>query len=135
MSFEVTKTIYFSYGHRLMSYDGPCKNLHGHNAKVEITLASETLNGKGMVADFGDIKKKLKRWIDDNWDHRFILCQKDPLFSALKKLDPAVIAVPVNPTAENLAKILYEKAKTLGLPVRSVTFWETESSSAIYKDS
>ena len=132
---KVSKVLSFSYGHRLINYDGKCKNLHGHNAKVEIVLASQTLDAKGMVFDFGDVQKKLKGWIDQNWDHRMILSENDPLLPALRKTDPTVTAIAANPTAENLAKMLFEKAKELDLPVAGISFWETESSKAYYSES
>jgi len=131
----VSKVLSFSYGHRLINYDGKCKNLHGHNAKVEIVLASQALDVKGMVFDFGDVQKKLKGWIDQNWDHRMILSESDPLLAVLRKTDPTVTTITTNPTAENLAKILFEKAKELDLPIVEISFWETENSKATYSAS
>jgi len=132
---KVSKVLSFSYGHRLINYDGKCKNLHGHNAKVEIVLASQALDVKGMVFDFGDVQKKLKGWIDQNWDHRMILSESDPLLAVLRKTDPTVTTITTNPTAENLAKILFEKAKELDLPIVEISFWETENSKATYSAS
>lgn len=134
MPYIVTKTIAFCYGHRLVNYDGPCKNLHGHNAKVEIEIESKTLNRQGMVLDFSQIREKLKNWIDKNLDHRMILSRDDLKHVQLKKLDPTVVVLEVNPTAENLARLIFKKAKNLGLPVNAVTFWETESSKASYRE-
>ena len=51
----VTKRIDFCYGHRLLDYDGVCRNLHGHNAVVEIDIRTETLDARNMVVDFGDM--------------------------------------------------------------------------------
>lgn len=135
MPYKAIKAIEFSYGHRLINYTGKCKNLHGHNAKVEVVIVSKKLDEKGMVLDFVEIKNKLKRWIDENWDHRMILCEKDPLLPALRGTDPTITTIATNPTAENLAKILFEKAKELSLPVAEIIFWETESSKAAYSES
>lgn len=134
MPYIVTKTLTFCYGHRLLNYEGPCKNLHGHNAKVDIEIASKALNQKGMVLDFSQIRKKLKNWIDQNLDHRMILSRDDPKLAALRKLDSTVVALEANPTAENLASFIFKKAKELGLPVSAVTLWETESSKASYRE-
>lgn len=131
---KVAKTLHFSYGHRLINYSGKCKNLHGHNAKVEILIESQKLNPKGMVFDFGEIKKKLKKWIDQNWDHRMLLAKEDPLLPTIKKIDKTVVTLPFNPTAENLAKALFQKSRKLGLPVSEISFWETETSRASYSE-
>ncbi len=71
--FHVTKLIDFCYGHRLLKYEGKCRHLHGHNGRVEIRLRGDTLDERGMLMDFGDVKETMKRWIDDNLDHRMIL--------------------------------------------------------------
>lgn len=134
MPYIVTKTLTFCYGHRLFNYEGPCKNLHGHNAKVDVEIASKALNRQGMVLDFSQIRKKLKNWIDKNLDHRMILSRDDPGGVRLKKLDPTVVVLEANPTAENLARLIFKKAKELGLPVTAVTLWETESSKASYRE-
>ena len=55
--YVVTKRIDFCYGHRLLNYEGKCKYLHGHNGRVEIELEGERLDDRGMVTDFGDIKR------------------------------------------------------------------------------
>ena len=77
-AFRVSKSIDFCYGHRLLDYEGKCRHLHGHNGRVEIELEGDRLDSRGMVVDFGDIKKGMKRWIDDNLDHRMILRSDDP---------------------------------------------------------
>ncbi|MBI4064594.1 MAG: 6-carboxytetrahydropterin synthase [Elusimicrobia bacterium] len=132
MPYRVTKLITFSYGHRLLNYDGPCRNLHGHNGKIEIILERPGLDARGMVIDFSEIRQKIKKWVDDNWDHRLILNAKDPGLKELRKLDPAVVPIEANPTAENLARFLFEKTKKLGFPVKEIKIWETESSWASY---
>ena len=133
MKHRVAKILSFSYGHRLVNYDGLCKNLHGHNARVEIELEADVLNKLGMVVDFVEIKEKLKNWIDENLDHRMLINKSDPWLATLQKLDPSVKAVPFNPTAENLAQLILEKGREMGLAVGLVRFWETESSNAVYE--
>ncbi|MFA6029435.1 MAG: 6-carboxytetrahydropterin synthase [Elusimicrobiota bacterium] len=131
--FAVTKLIHFCYGHRLLDYQGKCRNLHGHNAVVEVTLEKPSLDSRGMAVDFEDIKAVLKLWIDAELDHRMILSAQDPLLPVLKQHDQAVVAFPGNPTAEALAKHIHEYARSRGLPVASVKFWETPSCCASYR--
>lgn len=133
--FRVTKEIHFCYGHRLLNYSGKCRYLHGHNGKVEVELSAEKLDEKGMVRDFTEIKQILQTWIDETLDHRMILNRKDPLREILQKAGEPLFFTDENPTAENIAKLIYETAKTKGLPVTSVTLWETPNSFAVYTES
>src|SRR4029077_3624065 len=79
LMYRVTQQIDFCYGHRLLNYDGKCKFLHGHNGRVVISMEGETLDERGMLADFTDIKRSLRGWINDALDHRMILHRDDPL--------------------------------------------------------
>ena len=132
--FKVLKEIHFCYGHRLLDYDGKCAHPHGHNGKVEIELFSTSLDKRGMVFDFGDIKEIIQRWIDNELDHKMILRKDDPLIKNLKDLKEPYFEMTENPTAENLAKLIYTYAKSKKLPISRVTFWETYSSSATYSE-
>jgi 6-pyruvoyltetrahydropterin/6-carboxytetrahydropterin synthase len=130
--FRVTKIIHFCYGHRLIHYEGKCRTLHGHNAKVEIELASTTLDARGMVADFNEIKTKLQSWLDATWDHKLLLHVKDPIAPSLKALGEPPVLIEDNPTAETLARLIFEQAQRLGFPIVCVRFWETPTSYATY---
>lgn len=132
--FRVTKIIDFCYGHRLLKYNGPCAHPHGHNGRVEIELAADTLDEKGMVQDFSEIKNKIKTWIDSNLDHRMLLNQSDVMIPFLKEHRDPYFVMEENPTAENIAKLIYRYAKSQGFPVYEVRLWETESSFAVYRD-
>ncbi|VAX36309.1 6-carboxy-5,6,7,8-tetrahydropterin synthase [hydrothermal vent metagenome] len=132
--FQVTQEIHFCYGHRLLNYEGKCKHLHGHNARAIITLERETLDDKGMVVDFSDIKKTIRTWIEDELDHRMILSEKDPVLPMLRELGEPLFVTPCNPTAENIAKIIFDYAKEKGLPVVEVRLWETAKSFATYQE-
>ena len=131
--YRVTKIIHFSYGHRLMDYEGKCASLHGHNGRVEITLCAKSLDKRGMVVDFGDLKRTIELWVDKNLDHRMILREDDPLIPNLEKVGEKVFKMKENPTAENLARLIFEEVESLGFPVEEVRFWETESSFATYR--
>jgi 6-pyruvoyltetrahydropterin/6-carboxytetrahydropterin synthase len=131
--FRVTKEIHFCYGHRLLNYDGKCRHLHGHNGKAVVTIEGSQLDRLGMVVDFTRIKKLLGSWIDDQLDHRMILHRDDPALPDLKRLGEPVVIVDVNPTAENIAKMIFDHAREAGLEVVEVVLWETENSFATYR--
>ena len=131
--FQVTREIDFCYGHRLLDYDGKCKNLHGHNGKVLITLETPSLDGLGMVLDFADIKRVIQKWIDDELDHRMILRRDDPLVDVLRQAHEPLVLIDENPTAENLAKLIADFGVNEGFPVVEVRFWETPHCAATYR--
>jgi 6-pyruvoyltetrahydropterin/6-carboxytetrahydropterin synthase len=130
--FYVTREIEFCYGHRLLEYEGKCRHLHGHNGKALITLAAEGLDPQGMVLDFGEIKEVVSRWIDENLDHRMILRRDDPAVALFERLDEPLYLLDVNPTAENLAKLIFDVAAARGFPVVEVRLWETPKCYATY---
>lgn len=130
--YSVTKRIDFCYGHRLLDYDGICKHPHGHNAVAEIEIAADVLDRRNMVADFSDIKHLVKAWVDRELDHRMILRQDDPLVAVLRSMGEPVYVVESNPTVERIARLIFEVARTEGLPVSKVTVWETPTSWATY---
>jgi 6-pyruvoyltetrahydropterin/6-carboxytetrahydropterin synthase len=130
--FRVTKEIWFCYGHRLLNYNGKCAHLHGHNGKAVITVETPKLDELGMVIDFSIMKKVLGRFIDDTLDHTMILHEADPVVPLLKAAGERFYLMNVNPTAENLAKLIYDRAAAEGYPVVEVTLWETENSFATY---
>ena len=132
--FKVVREIHFSYGHRLLHYQGKCANLHGHNARVLVEVSSQMLNPQGMVMDFYKIREAIETWIDKTMDHKTILCDKDPLAAILKDAGESVVMISENPTAEVLAKWIFEEARRMLLPVSRVTLWETEDSAAIYHE-
>ena len=131
--FHVTKLIDFCYGHRLLKYEGKCRHLHGHNGRVEIRLRGDTLDERGMLMDFGDVKETMKRWIDDNLDHRMILCRDDPALDYIRQAGELHYAIDENPTTEVIAKLIYDKGREIGLPIVEVVLWETPTSFAAYR--
>jgi 6-pyruvoyltetrahydropterin/6-carboxytetrahydropterin synthase len=131
--FQVTRELRFCYGHRLLEYDGKCRHLHGHNGRAVITLQAASLDPLGMVMDFSKIKRIVGGWIDSHLDHRMILRKDDPALPELRRLNEPVHIVDVNPTAENLAKMIYDYAVSQGFPVTEVILWETEEAFATYR--
>jgi 6-pyruvoyltetrahydropterin/6-carboxytetrahydropterin synthase len=130
--FEVTREIDFCYGHRLLEYEGKCRHLHGHNGRVVITLRGQTLDRCGMLVDFGEIKRRVQHWIDENLDHNMLLRRDDPLVPHLVELGERFFLMDVNPTAENIARLIHDHAAEAGLPVASVCLWETPRCHASY---
>ena len=130
--YKVTKVINFCYGHRLLNYKGKCCNLHGHNGKVEIELFSENLDKIGMVLDFAQIKDIIEEWIEENLDHKLLLSKDDPMVKILRENNEIVYIMETNPTAEAIAKLIYDFAVSRKLPVSEVRFWETDNSFAVY---
>ena len=130
--FKVTRVIHFCYGHRLLNYSGKCRYLHGHNGRVEIELSTAKLDRLGMVRDFEEIKRSVQGWIDEHLDHKMILNARDPILATLQKLGEPCFVLEENPTAEAIAKHIFDVAKRMKLPVTSVKLWETEHSFAAY---
>ena len=99
-----------------------------------IVLESEVLDNRGMLVDFSDIKRHVAGWIDANLDHRMILNEADPVVPLLVAQHEPMYLIPANPTAENIAKLIYDFAKSHNLPVKEVSLWETFKSYASYSE-
>lgn len=175
----ISVEIPFCYGHRVVGHTGKCRHLHGHNGKAVVVLRTFVLNELDMVVDFKDVKNLVKNWIDNWWDHNFLVHKNDPLVRTLKILEhlnseerafkaglteelvppsPSELlgvrtAVAYNkqlyvmkngePTAENMAKELFDKVTELlgdttdkgstRVSVEEVRIAETESTWASYR--
>ena len=132
--FQVTREMLFCYGHRLLNYEGKCRHLHGHNGRVVVTLEGPSLDDRGMLLDFSDIKRILQSWIDQNLDHNMLLHRDDPVLPLLQERGERVYLMDVNPTAENIAKLIFDHGREQGLPIVQVTLWETENCCATYRE-
>ena len=130
--YSVTREISFCYGHRLLEYDGKCRHLHGHNGRAVITLTAAGLDKLGMVMDFTQLKRIVGGWIDGNLDHKMLLHKDDPALAFLLAQKEPVFVMEVNPTAENIAKLIFDFAASQGFPVAEVKLWETDTSCAAY---
>jgi 6-pyruvoyltetrahydropterin/6-carboxytetrahydropterin synthase len=131
--FRVTREIDFCYGHRLLDYEGKCRHLHGHNGRAVISIESEALDHRGMVLDFSHVKTVMSHWIDENLDHRMILRRDDPAVPALRKLGEPMYLIDTNPTAENIAKLIFEVGVQHGFPVVETRLWETPRCVATFR--
>lgn len=132
MAAEVTVKVFFEAAHRLHNPDrdpewnrrvfGKCNNPngHGHNYALEVTVAGEVDPDTGYLIDMKDLKDVLRRTVVDQCDHRHL------------NLDVTWLA-GVNPTAENLARVFFERvapALPPGVGLRRLTVHETERNSA-----
>lgn len=131
--FRVTREIDFCYGHRLLNYDGKCKYLHGHNGRAVIAIEAESLDARGMVLDFSDIKRVVSGWIDAHLDHRMILHREDALVPVLRSHGEPLYLMDCNPTAENIAKLIHDFAASQGIPIVETRLWETPRCFATYR--
>ena len=131
--YRVTCQIDFCYGHRLLNYQGKCRHLHGHNGRAVISIESEQLDARGMVLDFTDIKRVVSGWIDQTLDHRMILHEDDPAVPSLRELGEPLHLIQTNPTAENIARLIYDFAADNGFPIVEVKLWETPRCCATYR--
>jgi len=119
--FEVSVEETFSAGHALRGYQGKCENPHGHNYRVSVKVEGEQLDSIGLLFDFVHLKRILRDLIADI-DHKFLNDQAP--FDA------------INPSAENIAKFLYEEAskKMRQMPnaprIKAIRVWETDVTSA-----
>ena len=145
----VTKEINWCSAHRLRKgYVGKCSNIHGHNYKAEITFNSTTLDIFDMVVDFGNIKKLVGEWIDENWDHTLLVLKDDvELIDFCKSSGSKYWVCVHNATAEYMSCFLYNLIKKFlssnhlelfpdnkKYDIYSVKVWETDSSFAEYKE-
>ncbi|PIR39578.1 MAG: 6-carboxy-5,6,7,8-tetrahydropterin synthase [Alphaproteobacteria bacterium CG11_big_fil_rev_8_21_14_0_20_39_49] len=103
-----TRKLHFDSAHRIVNHESKCKYVHGHRYVVDATFAAKELDDLGRIVDFGVIKEKLGKWVDDNWDHNIILWEKDKSLGDVieKQTNQKVFYLPTNPTAENIADYL-----------------------------
>jgi 6-pyruvoyltetrahydropterin/6-carboxytetrahydropterin synthase len=140
MSITIMRKVSFCAGHRLLNHENKCANVHGHNYLVEFYVTGNEVDEIGRVVDFAVINRLFKGWIDEHWDHGFLLWDEDKeAIAALNLIRPnRLYLLPYNPTAENLARYLLEvvappliaSIKGYDLRMSKVVVWETENSSA-----
>jgi 6-pyruvoyltetrahydropterin/6-carboxytetrahydropterin synthase len=122
--FEVSVDETFAAAHNLREYKGKCEDLHGHNYKVRVVVAGKELDSVGLLYDFVHLKQVIQSVIR-SMDHKYL--NELPPFDRL------------NPSAENIARHIYDRASEQlkpaanGAGISSVTVWETETSAATYR--
>lgn len=126
-----------SCGHRVVGHESKCKYLHGHNYRIHFHCSANKLDAIGRVIDFQEIKIKLCDWLEERWDHKFLIWVNDPLLDEFVNgpFWSSIVTLPFNPTAENMAKYLGEivakdQLKDSGIEVVRVIVEETRKCSA-----
>jgi 6-pyruvoyltetrahydropterin/6-carboxytetrahydropterin synthase len=115
--FEIMIETTFDAAHRLLNYEGVCERLHGHTYKVQVRFRSSVLQESGIALDF-KIAKKMVNDVTDYFDHQYI--NELPEFSV------------DSPSAEIIAKCIYERVKRECSLIYNVSVWETPTSCATY---
>lgn len=139
-----------STGHRVVGHENKCRHLHGHNYRIHFVCEAGDLDTVGRVIDFGVIKEKLCMWVENNWDHKFLAWEQDPVIREHYDVlgsgpqgEPAglfgesIVFTPFNPTAENMAQHLVEvigpqQLAGTGVTLTSVRIEETAKCSASF---
>lgn len=129
----ITRRLEIDVGHRVFGHEGKCAKLHGHRLTVEAEATAPKLDRVGRVIDFGAIKQRLGSWLDEKWDHGFILWGEDEAaIEAVLGINgwEKTFLLPNNPTSENLANYLLEIVCPLlfadsGITIVSITVHET----------
>ena len=130
----------FDSAHFLAQYEGKCRNIHGHRWTIKVEIYGEDLQEsgscRGMLVDFGDLKKYLKE-LADYYDHALII-EKDSMreltLNVLKGDGFRIIEVEFRPTAENFAKYFYNYFKDKGFLVKNIFVYETLNNCATYSE-
>lgn len=137
MNYKITRKFSFEYAHKLnLDYDSPCSNIHGHSAKVYVSLISNELNKNGMVVDFKKLSF-INDFLHDTYDHTLLVCDRK---SVPNNLLTRTLVLDNNPTAENIAfditQFIIKKIKNSeefkNIVRIKVTVFETENNSATY---
>ena len=121
--YELTVERTFAAAHHLRGYGGPCARVHGHNYRVQVTVAGAQLDQQGMLIDFGQLKSICAEVIGE-LDHTDL--NQHPVFAA------------ANPSSENLARHIFGQIagqlKGSGVCLAAVTVWESDTSRVTYAE-
>ena len=142
--YYIKKHFSFAAGHRLSKHGGLCKNIHGHNYDVWVTIRSPKLNESDMVMDFGDLKGIVQPYLNQ-YDHCLIVNQKDvqwmnPLVEEMKFKATIMDHEDRDPTAEVMAEVFFKFISDLftrmfdDVQVDQVEVFENPNSSAVYRE-
>jgi len=130
----------FDSAHFLAGYNGKCANIHGHRWKIEAVVESDALiadgEKSGMIMDFSDFKKEV-RALAKSFDHVLIYERgslRETTLAALNEENFRLIEVGFRPTAENFAEYFFGILRSKGLPMKSVTVYETPENCAVYEE-
>lgn len=143
----ISKEIWWDMGHRVPNHKSKCRNLHGHRYKAEIIMVGDVVwekwvSDEWMVIDFSDIKTIANWYVDREWDHGYMFMQWDEIGILAQSLGMRTIEVSFVPTAENIAKHLFdvllpmfEDVYWTNLRLDSIKLRETPTSYVLYQPS
>ncbi|PKN13163.1 MAG: 6-carboxytetrahydropterin synthase QueD [Deltaproteobacteria bacterium HGW-Deltaproteobacteria-4] len=119
--YRLTIQTSFAAAHNLLQYQGDCENLHGHNWKVDVTVAARDLDKSGLGIDFKILKAETRRLLE-TLDHKYL--NDLPMFKG------------VSPSSENIARYLFEELSRIlnnaNVTVSLVNVWESDFACASY---
>ncbi|WP_439880091.1 6-pyruvoyl trahydropterin synthase family protein [Pontibacter sp. MBLB2868] len=137
---RLTRLFTFEMAHALQDYDGPCRHIHGHSYKLEVTvigapLVDETHPKNGMVLDFGDLKTLVQETVLHDLDHALLLRSDSDaaLVRVLQQQRHKLLLTPYQPSCENMLidiKTRLSKKMPENLMLHSLKLWETQNSFA-----
>ena len=136
---RITKKFRFEAAHALYGYDGKCKNIHGHNYNLFVTVIGIPIknisNVKcGMVMDFGDLKEIVNNEIIERFDHSVIFNKNTPhekLANDLVNDGHKVVMADYQPTIEEMVMDFANKISSKlpdDIKLHSLKLEETETS-------
>lgn len=132
MKTQAVRKCKFDAGHRVVNHESKCRTIHGHEYWAHIYAEADGLDSIGRVIDFSVIKEKVGGWLDEQWDHNFIVWENDPNLPLLQQCDglKKPFVSKWNPTAENMAEYLLKEIcpKVLdgtGVVVTKIKLFET----------
>lgn len=145
--YRVCKIFEIESGHMLSKHPGKCRFPHGHSRRIEVVLASDTLDANDMVCDFKTVKTALTEFLE-GWDHALCLNTEDAQFGFLQRTygGRVVPFAKTDPTSEVMARCVFEKMKSVlagdgatagispGVRIERVRVTETSSSWAEYSE-
>lgn len=119
--YELRVITQFAAAHQLRIFGGKCEKLHGHNWRIEVSLAGDKLNDGGLLIDFREVKEATDGILEE-LDHSFL--NELPQFE------------DQSPSSENIAAYVFEKLSSKlnnkRIRVTKVTAWESDSAGASY---
>lgn len=131
--YQIIEELVFPYGHRLTHHPAGCGRLHGHNGRLQVVLEAESLDALGYVMDFDALNDVLRTVLDETFDHRMILHKDDPVIPFLQSAGEEFVTLDQHPTAEAIARAVFDQLTDRGLPAAEVRLYETPTSLAVYR--
>jgi 6-pyruvoyltetrahydropterin/6-carboxytetrahydropterin synthase len=137
---RLTGEFRFEMAHSLWNYDGPCRNIHGHSYKLNVTVIGqpreeESHPKNGMVIDFSDLEKIINENIISYFDHSVVInsAADRPELKETSRMFDKFYIVDYQPTCENLLVYIVKKINDKlpsGIKLFSAKLRETETTSA-----